>query len=213
MPPAQLAEEVQRQLAGLPPSELARDPSSILQMDRLDGPSGPVMLITLRPREAAPPVPQLDALTHLPDRRAIVDRAADWRRASGGVMPRFAVLFLDLDDFKVVNDRHGHAVGDEVLRQLSARWPQCVRDGDLVARYGGDEFVLLIKDAATSDEVDPIIRRVKDATRLPIVEGQTQLIVEASIGWSAPSDAQWTIDALIAAADRDMYARKGRVLR
>jgi diguanylate cyclase (GGDEF)-like protein len=213
LPPAQLAEEVRRRLAGDPPSELALHPPAILHMDRLEGPSGPLMLVTLRRRDATPPAPVRDALTHLPDRRAVVDCAEAWRHAAPGNLPRFAVLFLDLDDFKGVNDRHGHAVGDAVLEQLAARWLQCVRDADMVARYGGDEFVLLIKDAATPEEVEPVIRRLRDATKQPVLVGNLSLLVDATIGWSVPADSLWTIDALVAAADRDMYARKGRVLR
>jgi diguanylate cyclase (GGDEF)-like protein len=209
---ARLAEEVQRRLAGMPPSDLEDDTAAILQMDRLDGPSGQMMLITIRPRHAAILAPHVDALTQLPDRRVVAERAEIWRSTSSGGIPRFAVLFLDLDGFKGVNDRHGHAVGDALLKQLAARWLQCVRDADLVARYGGDEFVALIKDAATPDEVEPIIRRLRDATRRPVIVGNLALSIDAAIGWSTPTDAAWTIDALLAAADRDMYARKGHVL-
>jgi diguanylate cyclase (GGDEF)-like protein len=213
LPPARLAEAVRRRLAREAPNEMELPPTAIMQMDRLEGPTGPMMLITIRRRDSTPPASQVDALTHLPDRRAVADRAELWRSAAPGGAPRFAVLFLDLDHFKAVNDGHGHGVGDAVLKQLAARWLQCVRDADLVARYGGDEFVVLINDAATPAEVEPVIRRLRDATKQPVVIGALSLLVDATIGWAAPAEGHWTIEELIAAADRDMYARKGRVLR
>jgi diguanylate cyclase (GGDEF)-like protein len=154
-----------------------------------------------------------DALTQLPDRREIARRVAEWRRAAGGAPPRFAVLFLDLDHFKAVNDRFGHAVGDAVLRELAARWLRCVRDGDLVTRYGGDEFVLLIRDAASLQDVAAVLARLQDATSVPVVIDGVEHSVDATIGATVATDDTSSIDELIAAADRDMYAHKRRVLR
>lgn len=173
----------------------------------------PFVLVRIELSNATEASTTLDPLTQLPDRRAINAAVAAWRFNLDSAAPVFAVLFLDLDNFKAVNDRYGHAVGDAVLRTLAARWPSCVRDGDLVARYGGDEFVLLIRDAASSDEIEPVIRRLREATALPIAVGDLTLSIHATVGWSTPTGADWSLDQLIAAADRDMYARKGRVLR
>lgn len=178
----------------------------------LVGDNSPFVLAAI---DSAPPggVLALDALTQLPDRREIARRIAQWRRAAGETLPRFAVLFLDLDEFKTVNDQFGHAVGDAVLRELSARWQQCVRDDDLVSRYGGDEFVLLIRDAAAPRDVLPLIARLQAATSAPVVVGAIEHRVNATIGAALATDDARSIDELIAAADRDMYARKPRVLR
>ncbi|HYO26088.1 MAG TPA: diguanylate cyclase [Lacipirellulaceae bacterium] len=154
-----------------------------------------------------------DAVTGLPDRRAVAERGAAWRAAAAPAVPRFALLFLDLDDFKRINDSHGHAVGDAVLEAVASRWLHCIREGDLLARYGGDEFVLLIRDTSDPQEVEPVIERLRAAAAAPIVAGELTLQVSATVGWAAPRDPHWTIEALTAAADRDMYDRKARVLR
>ena len=179
----------------------------------LRGEVEPFVLVRVDLCTATSALATLDPLTQLPDRRALSACTDGWRRSSDTTAPVFAVLFLDLDDFKAVNDRYGHAVGDAVLQTLATRWPSCVREGDLVARFGGDEFVLLIRNAASPDEVEPVIRRLREATALPIIVGELTLGIHATVGWSTPAGADWSIDQLIAAADRDMYARKGRVLR
>jgi diguanylate cyclase (GGDEF)-like protein len=177
------------------------------QMRRLDGELGPIALVTFD-RERSPTAVAVDALTGLPDRRAIAARAADWRHGSADQAAAFAVLFLDLDDFKSVNDRHGHATGDRVLEELAQRWVRCVRDDDLVARYGGDEFVVLLKDIASAIDAEPIVRRLKESTSEPIDFGELQVHVTATIGIVAGKSNGATVDDLVDAADRDMYARK-----
>lgn len=178
-----------------------------IRLRRLNGDDGPLALVTFR-RDAE--VVAHDALTGLPDRRAIADRIVNWRGAGGGAHPRFAVLFLDLDGFKRINDDHGHAVGDRVLEELAQRLVRCVRDEDLVARYGGDEFVLLLKDVATAAEAESVIERLQQCVRQTIELGELRLQVGATIGVAIPESASQPVDELIAAADRDMYARKRR---
>jgi diguanylate cyclase (GGDEF)-like protein len=179
-----------------------------VRFDLLTGPATPSILVTIRRVEPAAPCTTFDALTQLPDRRAIADRVDAWRRAAAPAEPRFAVLFLDLDDFKRVNDGHGHAMGDQLLQSLAERWLDCVRDGDLVARYGGDEFVILLANADSADEVEPVVRRLMEATCRPLVIGGQALQVAATIGWVAAEGDDWTIESLIAAADRRMYDQK-----
>jgi diguanylate cyclase (GGDEF)-like protein len=181
-----------------------------IRLRRLDGDAGPLALVTFR-RDAN--VFASDALTGLPDRRAIADRIANWRGSGGGTSPRFAVLFLDLEDFKRINDDHGHAAGDRVLEELAQRLIRCVRDEDLVARYGGDEFVLLLKDVATAAEAESVIERLQQCVRHTIELGELRLQVGATIGVAVSESPSQPVDELIAAADQDMYARKRRRLK
>jgi diguanylate cyclase (GGDEF)-like protein len=178
-----------------------------IRLRRLEGDAGPLALLTFR-RDAE--VVIRDALTGLPDRRAIADCIANWRGTDRGSTPRFAVLFLDLDGFKRINDEHGHAAGDRVLEELAQRLVRFVRDEDLVARYGGDEFVLLLKDVARAADAEPVIERLQTCARQPIALGDLRLHIGATIGVAVPESSLQSVDELIAAADRDMYARKRR---
>lgn len=159
---------------------------------------------------------RLDVLTGLVNREAIVrniaDRIGGHRRAADERM--FAVLFLDLDDFKAVNDRLGHEGGDRVLVEIGNRLRAMMRAGDLVARYAGDEFVILaddVHDAATADQVR---RHVEAMLREPLVgvrgEGDAELAVSAAVGLALYPGDGGSVDALIAHADADMYRRKAK---
>lgn len=183
------------------------DEHAHIRMRRLEADAGPLALVTIRRNVE---VVIRDALTGLPDRRAIADRVADWRGAGDGSPPRFAVLFLDLDGFKRINDEHGHAAGDRVLEELAPRLVRCVRDEDLVARYGGDEFVLLLKDVATIEDAEPVIERLQTCVRQTVELTELRLQVTATIGLAISGSASQPVDELIAAADQDMYARKRR---
>jgi diguanylate cyclase (GGDEF)-like protein len=174
---------------------------------RLNGELGPLALVEFQAIGASSEV-FTDALTGLPERRAIPNRIAAWALEAAGGPATMAVLFLDLDDFRVVNDGYGHAVGDQVLVELAKRWQRCVREGDLIARYGGDEFVVLLKSVASTGDAEPIVRRLLDATAEPLDLGGTKLRITATVGSVAgPADCEALVK-LIDAADRDMYARK-----
>ena len=176
---------------------------------RLDGPNGPLAIATFRPSASeAPPSP--DPLTGLPDRRAIGPWLSGLPQDGLGARRPFAVLFLDLNDFKQINDAHGHAAGDAVLAELASRWSAAVRDGDLVTRYGGDEFVILLKNVADADAAELIVERLRVATLAPITVGGIEVSLSATIGVAICDEGDASMESLIAAADEDMYARKRR---
>jgi diguanylate cyclase (GGDEF)-like protein len=123
---------------------------------------------------------------------------------SGG---RFTVLFVDIDDFKRINDLHGHVVGDEVLRSFAARLRAGVREGDTVARIGGDEFALLI-DGRSPDELQSFGVQMADRLSRPYAVRNLTIDVSASIGAAGYPEDGRTVDALLVAADNAMYGAK-----
>lgn len=149
-----------------------------------------------------------DPLTGLPNRLLLTDRIeqaiAKARRDAG----RIAVLFMDLDDFKHVNDTLGHQVGDKLLQSVSKRLLECVRMPDTVSRQGGDEFVLLLQDVNRSEDASLTARRIiKMMANTHRINGH-EILVTASIGVSIyPSDGQ-DAETLIQHADRAMYEAK-----
>ena len=123
-----------------------------------------------------------DPLTGLVNRALFEDRLEHaLARASRTARP-LGLLFADLDDFKLVNDRYGHAVGDEVLRLVSLRLERGVRAGDTVARYGGDEFVVLCEDLTSPGEADELADRLRCAVGRPVPTGAGPVTLEVSVG-------------------------------
>lgn len=149
-----------------------------------------------------------DELTGLPNRRAAVrfirDQLTDARYSAVSLW----VLFLDLDGFKAVNDTHGHHVGDELLAQVAVRARRTVRDGDLLARFGGDEFVLACPDLQ-EDEANAIAARLRAVMAEPFQVGAAEVVIGASVGLASSEPAS-TVDSLLEAADRGMYVDKRR---
>jgi diguanylate cyclase (GGDEF)-like protein len=116
-----------------------------------------------------------------------------------------SVLFVDLDDFKQVNDTHGHRVGDEVLVEVARRLERCVRSRDVVARWSGDEFVVLLLDTGGEGEV--LAERIEAQLRRPIAD-RDGLTISASVGVADGVAGEAGVDELVAAADQAMYAAK-----
>jgi diguanylate cyclase (GGDEF)-like protein len=147
-----------------------------------------------------------DETTGLPNRRLLEDRVL---QQLVGEARSLAVLFLDLDGFKAVNDALGHAVGDDVLRETGRRLQAAVRDGDVVARYGGDEFVVVCGVLA-EDEATEIAERLRRAIAAPIDFLPEGFVLGVSIGVAvAPTqEGPTTLDGIIRAADQAMYLAK-----
>jgi diguanylate cyclase (GGDEF)-like protein len=121
-----------------------------------------------------------------------------------------AVAYIDLDGFKAVNDTHGHAAGDQLLRRLAARMNDALRDGDTLARIGGDEFVAVLTDLQPEQDCDPILTRLLGAAAEPVVTDAVTLRVSASIGVSlySPNNEAPVADLLMRQADQAMYRAK-----
>ncbi|HEX7030162.1 MAG TPA: GGDEF domain-containing protein, partial [Gammaproteobacteria bacterium] len=149
-----------------------------------------------------------DMLTGLPNRRLFLERLSHAVARDTRFGRHAAVLFLDLDGFKNVNDRYGHAAGDRFLQVVAQRLSDCVRETDTVARFGGDEFVVLLEDLANGSEVFEALERIDASLAEPVEFGGHALTVSASIGAALhPRDAK-TPEDLLRAADEGMYRTK-----
>ncbi len=150
-----------------------------------------------------------DALTGLPNRILESDRLHQGMIQTQRHGDRLAVLYLDLDGFKAVNDTYGHDIGDRLLIGLSARMKHTLREGDTLCRLGGDEFIAILVDLDSPSSAIPIIDRLLEAASLPIQIGDLVVQVSASIGVTFyPQEDQVDGDQLIRQADQAMYVAK-----
>ena len=154
-------------------------------------------------------IAKYDALTGLPNRAMLADRMSQALLQTQRRGQKLAVAFLDLDGFKAVNDTHGHDAGDHLLVTLAERMKQALRDGDTLARIGGDEFVAVLADLADVDASAPMLNRLLAAAAQPVPFGEAVLQVSGSLGITFYPQAQ-EIDAeqLIRQADQAMYQAK-----
>ncbi|TFH05706.1 MAG: GGDEF domain-containing protein, partial [Spirochaetales bacterium] len=148
-----------------------------------------------------------DNLTQLPNRRLLADLTREYLPLARRQSSHFALLYLDLDDFKPVNDTYGHKVGDEVLVEVAYRLSASVRSSDTVGRIGVDEFVIILREVTTGG-IEAIAEKVLDAICEPILIGKREFELGASIGISVFPDHGADYDALLVAADRAMYEVK-----
>jgi diguanylate cyclase (GGDEF)-like protein/PAS domain S-box-containing protein len=149
-----------------------------------------------------------DPLTNLPNRLLFNDRLTLAVAQAHRHNQRLAVLFLDLDRFKTINDSLGHSVGDELLRQVAERIQEHVREGDTVARLGGDEFTLLVPGISAEEDAAKIARKICEAVHDPFWIDGRELFVTTSVGVSVyPSDGHDT-ETLVRNADSAMYRAK-----
>jgi diguanylate cyclase (GGDEF)-like protein/PAS domain S-box-containing protein len=152
---------------------------------------------------------QHDSLTDLPNRVLLNDRltqAMTWARRH---RKKLAVLFLDLDRFKYINDSLGHDIGDRLLQAVTQRLLACVRNADTVSRQGGDEFVVLLSEIAHAQDADVCAEKILSMLSTPYSIDQHDLYVTASIGIATYPDDGTDVDTLLKHADFAMYSAKG----
>jgi diguanylate cyclase (GGDEF)-like protein len=149
-----------------------------------------------------------DGLTGLPNRlhfQIRFEHGIAYARRHQGLL---AVLFVDIDRFKSINDSLGHDVGDQVLTEFARRVQQCVRKVDTVARQGGDEFIILLTELRTAQDAERVAEKIVGAIAAPFVIGEYSLSVAASVGVALYPDDDDDVNALIEKADLAMYAAK-----
>ncbi|MGE5320753.1 MAG: diguanylate cyclase domain-containing protein [Hyphomicrobiaceae bacterium] len=150
-----------------------------------------------------------DPLTGLANRRFLQENATHLIAAAKRARARMAVLAIDLDDFKAVNDRYGHAAGDEVLVTSSQRMKQLLREADVIARLGGDEFVIVLGQVDDAEAAREVARRVVDSLCQPIaLAGGGSARIGASVGLAMCCDGGETLNDLLKQADAALYAAK-----
>ncbi len=151
-----------------------------------------------------------DLLTHLPNRALLKDRLNLAITHARRNKRKLAAMFLDLDRFKLVNDTLGHSMGDRLLKAVANRLQSCLRKGDTLSRFGGDEFTLLLPEVRTRDDVVVIAEKILDRLSEPFVIDGHELFVGASIGIAMYPEAGDSGESLIQNADIAMYHVKGR---
>ncbi len=150
-----------------------------------------------------------DALTALPNRLLFHDRLRQaFERGKRRHNYRYAVLFLDLDGFKGINDRFGHRMGDDFLVAIARRLESSLRSGDTVARFGGDEFTVLLEDIKDVTDATNVARRIQDTLKLPLHLNEHEILITASIGIALNSSNYDQPENLLRDADIAMYDAK-----
>lgn len=153
-------------------------------------------------------IAHFDVLTNLPNRVLLFDRLRQALLVAQRQSAMLAVVYLDLDGFKLVNDSYGHRVGDDLLVALSLRLKLVLRQGDTLARIGGDEFVAVLSDLSCQKDCEPILERLLEAASQPYAVGALTLQVSASIGVAINRQGEADADLLLRQADQAMYLAK-----
>jgi diguanylate cyclase (GGDEF)-like protein len=162
-------------------------------------------------RKAAEYRIQHDSLTGLPNRALLLDRLSQAvARATRHPGCQFGLLFLDIDDFKYINDSLGHQMGDQLLIAISRRLECCFRQADTVARVGGDEFISLVDDVTSTDVILGIPDRILKSLRTPFSLDGHELVVSVSIGVAVSGASGLSAEEIVRNADTAMYQAKAR---
>lgn len=149
-----------------------------------------------------------DYLTKIPNRFLLLDRIEHLIAQSERSKNHFALLFIDLDDFKVINDTKGHTFGDQVLVETASRLEKTIRKSDTVGRIGGDEFVLLLENISNKNDLSSMVETIANKLNEAFVFDDKQLQVSCSIGVAIYPEDGTTMDSLLTTADIDMYKTK-----
>jgi diguanylate cyclase (GGDEF)-like protein len=149
-----------------------------------------------------------DPLTGLPNRALMLDRLRQAISQAVRQHKNVGLLFVDLDDFKSVNDELGHQAGDSVLQAVADRLVSCIRACDTACRYGGDEFVILLPEIQGAEELEEVKRKIRRNLWLPHQLGERSILIGGSVGGALFRQGAESCVALIGAADADMYRDK-----
>ena len=149
-----------------------------------------------------------DLLTKLPNRLLLQDRLLQASRLANRHGSSFALLFIDLDQFKQINDAMGHHVGDQVLQEMAIRLRAEIRESDTLARIGGDEFTILMEEISSTQDVVTLAQKIIDVAKAPIVVQDQEFYLSSSIGISLYPKDTTSIDSLLKFADAAMYRAK-----
>jgi diguanylate cyclase (GGDEF)-like protein/PAS domain S-box-containing protein len=150
-----------------------------------------------------------DPLTHLPNRMLFRDRVQQAIAQAQRTQSKLAVMFIDLDGFKAVNDMHGHSSGDCLLEEVAERIRLCVRSGDTVARLGGDEFTVLLREVKDKESIEGVAQKLLDIAVQPYaLDSEIPASVSFSVGVSVYPEDGDSFDALLSRADQAMYEAK-----
>ncbi len=150
-----------------------------------------------------------DPLTGVTNRAVMDDRLHHAIDRAQRSKSKIALYFIDLNDFKLINDRYGHEAGDKILIGIASALRMCLRNSDTISRFGGDEFVIIVEDIESDDHIQSVRTAIEFAISEPItIDSETSLTAKASIGLALYPDDATDSDSLIKAADRAMYVRK-----
>ena len=150
----------------------------------------------------------LDSLTGMPNRAFFIDRLRDEIAHASEARATLAVLFADLDGFKAINDLHGHAIGDQILVLAARRLSHALRTEDIIARIGGDEFALIVRNVHGRSDVARVCETLESAFRAPFHCGDVDSVIGITIGFSMYPDDALDAQGLLLHSDAAMYARK-----
>ena len=149
-----------------------------------------------------------DVLTGLPNRLLLQDRFGQAVAHAERVSSKLALLFLDLDGFKTINDSLGHAVGDKMLQEIAHRLGGCVRETDTISRQGGDEFLIVLSDLNGTEAIPPVLLKIRECLQVPFVIDGHELTTSVSIGVALYPDDGRDFETLLKKADTAMYRAK-----